>query len=97
MAKEIRWSDEAEISFDNIVNYLQIKWTDKEIEKFVTATHKTIRLIAENPNLFRSSNIENLREALITKHNLLLYKEFANHIEIITIFDTRQHPNKKKL
>jgi hypothetical protein len=34
-------------------------------------------------------------EALITKHNLLLFRIEGNRIELLTFFDTRQNPNKK--
>ena len=45
----------------------------------------------------KSESIKGVNEVLITKHNLLLYRVKNNEIELLTIFDTRQHPHKKKL
>ena len=45
--------------------------------------------------MFRRSDKMGIYEALIAKHNLLLYKVEGNRIELLTFFDTRQNPNKK--
>lgn len=52
MAKEVRWTKEAEEGFAKVVSYLQDKWTDKEVSNFITATFKTISYITENPLFF---------------------------------------------
>lgn len=95
MAEEIRWSKEAQRVFDNVVIYLEKNWTEREVEKFVKATNKLILQIADNPEMFRMVSSSKFREALITPHNLLMYKIYPKHIEIVTIYDTRQHPKKK--
>lgn len=95
MAKEIRWSKEAQRVFDEVVLYLEKHWTEREVEKFVKSTDKVVRQIADNPKMFRTFSNDKFREVLITPHNLMMYKIYANHIEIITIYDTRQHPKKK--
>ena len=38
----------------------------------------------------------NVHEALITSHNLLIYKVYPTRIDLLTFWDTRQHPQKKK-
>ena len=72
MVKEIKWSLEAEQSFEKIISYLTEKRTTKEIVNFVSSTQRTLSFIAANPLLFRKSEKINLREAVVTKHNLLL-------------------------
>ncbi len=96
MDKEIRWTNEAVDSFKKVIDYLNFKWTDKEIEKFINATNKCVIFISKNPRLFRKTNIKNVHEALVTSHNLLIYKVYETHIDLITFWDTRQHPTKKK-
>jgi plasmid stabilization system protein ParE len=96
MAKEIRWTKEAIDSFQNIIFYLKEKWTEKEIEQFVIATENIIKYISNYPEMFRRTNKRNLREALVTSQNLLIYKVYKTHIDLITFWDTRQHPRKKK-
>lgn len=95
MAKEIKWSPEAEATFERVVQYLQRRWTDKEVANFVSATEKVLAFISNNPLLFRKSSKKSIHEALITVHNLLLYRVKSKHIELITFFDTRQYPTKK--
>lgn len=95
MAKEVRWTKEAEEGFAKVVSYLQDKWTDKEVSNFISATFKTISYITENPLLFRASKKHNIREALVTKHNLLIYSIKPKHIDLISFWDTRKNPKKK--
>ncbi|HYG15924.1 MAG TPA: hypothetical protein VEC12_09235 [Bacteroidia bacterium] len=40
--------------------------------------------------------MKNTFEVKVTKHNLLIYKEKKDSIELLMFFDTRQHPRKKK-
>ena len=95
MAKEVRWTEEAEETFSNVILYLQAKWTDKEVSNFINASSKTIFYISENPLLFRASKKRNIREALVTKHNLLIYAIKPRHIDLISFWDTRKNPKKK--
>ncbi len=96
MAKEIIWSPRSEATFYNVIEYLQAKWTDKEIDNFLNATENVINYISEFPLMFRKTNKKNIHEALITPHNLLIYKIYPDHIFLITFYDTRQSPRKKK-
>ena len=97
MAFKIIWSPEAISDFEKVIDYLSENWTDREIEFFVKETNHLIQLISKNPYLFRSSEKENIFEAVITKQNLLLYQLDLNNktVELLTIFDTRQNPKKK--
>ncbi len=96
MAKEIRWTEESIKTFNSVIEYLQKEWTEKEIENFVKATDRVISYISDNPQMFRKTNKKNVHEALVTPHNLLIYKIYSSHIDLITFWDTRQHPYKKK-
>jgi plasmid stabilization system protein ParE len=95
MVKEIRWTPEALITFKRIITYLEENWTENEIERLISSTEKVIVFISQNPLMFRSSGVKNIREALITPHNLMLYKSKAKSIDILLFWDTRQHPRKK--
>lgn len=95
MEKEIRWSEQAEITFFEVVEYLNQNWTQKEVDNFIDETYSVIELISKKPLLSRSSGLENYREILITKHNLLMYRIREEEIVLLSFFDTRQHPRKK--
>ncbi len=97
MAFKIIWSPKAVDTFEIVIDYLQKNWTEKEVKKFVTETEHVIRLISINPHLFRASEKENIFEAIITKHNLLLYQtnQSEKTIELLSFFDSRKDPKTK--
>jgi plasmid stabilization system protein ParE len=49
MALVARWSKEAEDTFDEIIEYLEDNWTEREIQNFVRKAHKVIGQIEKNP------------------------------------------------
>ena len=96
MALDIIWSPRALDNFHGVISYLGENWNDLVVKDFVTRTEKVIALISEHPQMFKQVSIKNVsREAVITKHNLLIYKIHLSQIVLIAIFDTRQHPRKK--
>ena len=95
MAKEIKWTPAAEDTFEKIINYLRLKWTEREVINFINSSNKIIFYISENAQMFRQSKKQNIREAVVTKHNLLLYRIKPKHIELLVFWDTRKNPKKK--
>ena len=96
MDYKIIWSPQAEISFELIIDYLTIEWTNKEIENLILQTQSKIALIAKSPYLFRSSEKENIHEVLITKHNLLLYQisETNKKVELLAFLIPVKTPKR---
>ena len=88
MAFKIIWSPEATSDFDKVIDYLAENWTEREIEFFVKETNHVVQLISKNPYLFRGSEKKNIFEAVITKHNLLLYQLDLNKkvVQLLTNF-----------
>ncbi len=98
MAFIIRWTPEAEETFDGIIEYLLHKWTEKEVRNFARKSQKVIEQIRINPFQFKASNFHKIRTALITKHNSLLYyiDESEGIVELYSFWDNRQNPDKLK-
>lgn len=98
MAYKIIWSPKAVATFETVIEYLHEKWSDKEVRSFINLSEKAIHILSQNPFLFRSSEKKSIHEVLITKHNLLLYQisSKSRTVELLTFFDTRQDPKKKK-
>ena len=94
MAKVVIWTLEAEETFGAVIEYLAEKWTEREIEHFVRSTERVMGLISEHPKMYRGTNRKNVREALVTPHNLLIYKIYPNRIDLLMFWDTRQNPRK---
>lgn len=97
MQEAIFWTEEAERTFSKVIAYLKENWTDREVESFKNATFKVINLISHYPRLYRRSIKKGIREVVITPHNVLLYRIRRTHIELLTFFDTRQDPGRKKM
>ena len=96
MVYEIVWSREAATRLYQILTYLKMEWSRKEVKEFVGAVNKTLETIANHPFLFRISESSINREALITKHNLLIYKVEDEKIVLLTLWDNRMNPKKRK-
>lgn len=98
MPYRIIWRPRARIRFQHIVTYLEDNYGAKDVENFKELVKQVVNQIEQNPVQFKKSIRKNIHEALITKHNLLLYRVLnEDTVELLVIFDTRQHPRKKPL
>lgn len=94
---KIIWSEEAIKNLKAIVKYLQLKWTDQEINKFARRLEKQIEIIKNQPRAYPISKKKNIRKAVMT-HQVTFYYEISNDaVKIISLFDTRQNPAKLKI
>ena len=97
MLKEVIWSPLAEKDFESILDYLQLKWNDRIINKFINKVDDNISLILEDYKIFPIINEElQIRKSVISKQNTLYYREKGGKLEIVRLFDSRQNPNKLK-
>ena len=55
VVKTILWSDSAKTSFDNIIQYLQKEWTDREVKRFITRTEEMLGVLRRYPEMSRPS------------------------------------------
>jgi len=95
---KIIWSDEALNGLRNIIEYLEFKWTEKEIRKFAKLLDKRLGLIQKNPLLFpQTTKSIDIRRSVLTKYVTIYYKIREHDITLISIFDSRQDPAKLKL
>ena len=95
MVKEIIWTPEAERSFEQILSYLQKFWTNRELINFIRKTEEITTHISRHPLAYRKAGKEDVREAIITKHNILLYRVAEKIIYILYFWDTRKNPKRK--
>jgi plasmid stabilization system protein ParE len=95
MVKKVIWTPKAEKSFDTVIDYLEKHWSEREIIDFVERANTIINHIALFPLSYREAGVEDVREALITKQNLLLYRISGNKVYLLYFWDTRRNPLKK--
>ena len=94
MAKKIIWSDQAHNDKKNILEY----WTARNNSttysiKLNILFNYSIRIISKYPKIGRPTDFGNVR-AKIVKDYILFYEEHSATINILTIWDSRQNPEK---
>lgn len=94
---KIIWSDEALNNLRDIIDYLEIRWSKKELKKFSKLLDKKLESIKIRPQLYPQSNkSKGLRRCVLSKQTTIYYRLNEFEIRIISLFDNRQHPNKIK-
>ncbi|MCD6565532.1 MAG: type II toxin-antitoxin system RelE/ParE family toxin [Bacteroidales bacterium] len=89
------WSDEALFNLKGIIDYLENRWTKREIKRFALLLDRQLKLINDNPFLFAESDKSNgLRKSVLSRQTTIYYRIVDNEIHIMTLFDNRQNPNK---
>lgn len=96
MAYQIVWTDNAAEDYESVITYLYLKWNVAVALDFINIVNAKLDTLSLQPNIgLVTDDNENIRSILITKHNRLFYSITNNIIEVLDIFDTRQHPLKK--
>ena len=97
MAYKVIFSRDVLNGLEAIIFYLERNWSKAIAQKFLLRFYEKVDTIAINPATGRkSSRHSSIRKMLITKHNMLYFEVFTDHIEILQIFDTRHNPVKNK-
>jgi plasmid stabilization system protein ParE len=90
---KILWSEEAILGLKGIISYLEFRFSEKDIKKFVHQFDYQINLITTQPELFPiSSNSSNIRRTLVGKLTSIYFRIENDTINIISIRDNRQKP-----
>lgn len=92
-------SELAENKLLKLSDYILENWNLKTRDKFIEKLTEKIKQISLQPESCpQSSEFKGLYKCVVTKQTTLYYRISIelNEIEIITIFDTRQNPNKLK-
>jgi plasmid stabilization system protein ParE len=95
MAFEIVWTKRAAAGYENIINYLEANWSDKEVSRFVVETNKFFENLILHPELLRkSAKHKDLHRGPINPLTILTYriKPRKKQIELINIRGARQKP-----
>lgn len=92
------WTDFALEELSQTISYLELNFTDKEIQKLAVNLEKILNLISENPNSFPVSDIKKeVHRVVILKYNTMYYRVKNETVEILSFFSNRQNPKKRNL
>ena len=95
MALKIVWTPKAVSGLDSVLIYLEKEWTRREILNLETRLSALLKQISLQPQLFpRTSEVRNIRKALVDKNNYIIYRwePDGEVIEIINFRGTKQKP-----
>ena len=98
MPKEIIWSPLSVSDIENTIEYLSDAWNEQVINEFLDEVDLSLQHIALYPRLYPVINKKmKVRKCVVSKHNTIFYQEKKSTIQLLRIFDTRQHLEKLKL
>lgn len=93
--KKIVFSKRSKIQLELLLEYLEIRFSILIQQKFIVKFDQIILIINKNPDTFVKSEInKEIRKCVISKQTTLYYSYNSKEIRILSIFDTRQNPNK---
>ena len=95
MVYKVKWSKKASFHFDQVIDYLRENWSEKSAEKFTEKLLKKIYSLREMPKIGKIYKGQ-IRELVIVKQCSVFYELRGDIIVILTVFDNRQDPQKKK-
>jgi len=92
---KIRFSSIAVYKLERISEYLTSEWSEKTNQRFLNQLNSKLEAIKLNPKMCPESiDIPGLRKCVVSKQTTLLYEIYTDSIYVLTIFDSRQNPEK---
>lgn len=93
----IVWTAEAIRNLEAILDYLQNRWTQREVDNFKKRLSSLLLLISGNPKLFPKSEIQpRLRKAVLSKQTIIFYEFKHGTVYLISLFGSSQNHGKIK-
>jgi len=87
----------ANLKSRSIFLFLETEWSLSVKNEFIKTLDHTIQIIQNNPESFpKTAALKGVHKCVVTRQNTLYYRFNESSIEIITIFDSRQDPDKLK-
>ena len=95
---KIRWTEEATNNLEKIIAYLEANWTSKEITKFFQKVEKKLILLSLFPEAYPISLKRRKIHRCVLAKNTTIYNTIKDeYLVLLSIFDTRQKPSKRKI
>jgi len=93
----IEWTDYALQELSATFQYLENNFTEREMKNLAVELDTVLKLIANNPKTFQSTDVPNMRKVIVKECNTLFYRVKNDQIvEILSFFSNRQNPIKSK-
>lgn len=92
MRYSVIWSPTAQLTYYQVLEYLNEKWTEKELNAFIARTEEVTTHISNNPLLYPYSNESDTHKCVVVKQVSLFYRIKNSTIEFLMFWDNRQNP-----
>lgn len=88
--RRVDWTPEARDQLDRIFRFVQLQWSERIADRFLTLVLEFEEIVVRYPNGFQACPLQpSLRIATIHRNVKAIYRVDADRILIITILDTR--------
>ena len=85
----------AEKKLSLLLEYIEHKWAKKERDEFLERILNSFKRVAIHPESSpKSQTFPNLFKCVVSKQTSFFYRFNSDDLEIITVFDNRQDPDK---
>jgi plasmid stabilization system protein ParE len=100
MVYKIVWTLKALQTYAGIMEYLEKKWTTKEVKNFALTIEKKLLVLTNQPNIGSPKNKKqhNIRHTVLHKRVILIYRinTRKKEIELLRFWNTYQNPARLK-
>lgn len=88
---KIVWTDEAITGLQEIIDYIEKRFSEKDVRKFIKKIDEQINLIQTNPKAFPSSvKSPSIRRAVVARLTSVFYCVEEDRITLLSISDNRK-------
>lgn len=95
MAMNVVLSPTAKSKLEELLSYLKLEWSEIVKQEFIVKLDNKINQISHYPKSCPESRaFKGLYKCVVSKQTTFYYRIKGSEIEIATLFDTRQDPEK---
>lgn len=95
MKRKIVLTRTAEKRLNDLLEYLENAWSTKVKLNFISKLEQRLDVVKDKPEAFPMSSIKiGLHKCVITRQTTIYYTFDEQKINLLTVFDNRQDPNK---
>jgi plasmid stabilization system protein ParE len=96
--KSLIWSTRALTEYRKLVEYLLDEWNAEIAAKVTNELDQAVNRIQTSPEQFPFQvKARNIRRCVMSPQTSIFFKATKTSIEVISLFDNRQDPKKRKL
>lgn len=97
MANTLVWSNRALEEYEKLQEYLFEEWGEEITQRVIKEINQTVVRIQNSPEHFPVLKTKKVRRCVTSPQTSIFFKVTKDAVEVISVFDNRQSPKKRKL